>query len=102
MLILRTPQSSIAKFRISRSILTSICGCFCHTDEYFQDSNIVWIENDETQVLNKYLFYFYKIAKWDIAEGGTIQRLYNDNLKKTKIPVPYPDSPDKSLYLGLI
>jgi type I restriction enzyme S subunit len=57
-------------------------------DAYFQDSNIVWIENDESQVLNKYLFYFYQIAKWEIADGGTIQRLYNDNLKKTKISVP--------------
>lgn len=57
-------------------------------DAYFQDSNIVWIENDESKVLNKYLFYFYQIAKWNIAEGGTIQRLYNDNLKKTKIPIP--------------
>ncbi|MFB8619644.1 restriction endonuclease subunit S [Enterococcus faecalis] len=66
-------------------------------DAYFQDSNIVWIENDETQVLNKYLFYFYKVAKWDIAEGGTIQRLYNENLKKTKILIPFPDYPEKSL-----
>ncbi len=31
--------------------------------------------------LIKYLYHFYKIAKWGIAEGGTIQRLY-DNLKK--------------------
>ncbi|HDL5530792.1 TPA: restriction endonuclease subunit S, partial [Mannheimia haemolytica] len=30
----------------------------------------------------------YQIADWNIAEGGTIQRLYNDNLKKLKIPVP--------------
>lgn len=57
-------------------------------DSYFQDSNIVWIENDETQVLNKFLFYIYQMANWNIAEGGTIQRLYNDNLKKLKIPVP--------------
>lgn len=57
-------------------------------DSYFQDSNIVWIDNDESQALNKYLFHFYKIVKWAIAEGGTIQRLYNDNLKKTKIPIP--------------
>ena len=66
-------------------------------DAYFQDSNIVWIENDETQVLNKYLFYSYKIAKWGISQGGTIQRLYNDNLKKTKIPIPYPNDSTKSL-----
>ena len=66
-------------------------------DAYFQDSNIVWIENDESIVLNKYLFHFYKIAKWYIAEGGTIQRLYNDNLKKTNILVPYPNDKEKSL-----
>lgn len=66
-------------------------------DAYFQDSNIVWIENDESQVLNKYLFYCYQIIKWKVAEGGTIQRLYNDNLKKTFIPVPYPDDREKSL-----
>lgn len=57
-------------------------------DAYFQDSNIVWVENEEKDVLNKYLFYLYQIVKWEIAEGGTIQRLYNDNLKKTKIPIP--------------
>lgn len=57
-------------------------------NSYFQDSNIVWIDNDETLVLNKYLYHFYKIAKWGIAEGGTIQRLYNDNLKKVKISIP--------------
>lgn len=66
-------------------------------DAYFQDSNIVWVENDESQILNKYLFYCYQIVKWEIAEGGTIQRLYNDNLKKTKIPTPCPDNPQKSL-----
>ena len=57
-------------------------------NSYFQDSNIVWIDNDETLVLNQYLYHFYKIAKWGIAEGGTIQRLYNDNLKKVKISIP--------------
>lgn len=61
---------------------------FDGADSYFQDSNIVWIENDEKQVLNSYLNHFYKIAKWHTAKGGTISRLYNDNLKKTKIPVP--------------
>lgn len=66
-------------------------------DAYFQDSNIVWIENDERVVLNKFLFYFYKIANWGISEGGTIQRLYNDNLRKLLIPIPYPNDPDKSL-----
>ena len=66
-------------------------------DAYFQDSNIVWIENNESVVLNKFLFYFYQIANWGISEGGTIQRLYNDNLRKLEIPIPYPNDPKKSL-----
>ncbi len=66
-------------------------------DAYFQDSNIVWLENDESKVLNKYLFYFYQIANWNVSDGGVIKRLYNDNIKKTLIPVPYPDDPEKSL-----
>ena len=57
-------------------------------DSYFQDSNIVWISNNENKVLNKYLFYYYKIIKWAVAEGGTIKRLYNDMIRKTTIPVP--------------
>ena len=66
-------------------------------EAYFQDSNIVWIENDQKKVLNKYLFYCYQIAKWNISEGGTILRLYNENLRKTLIPIPYPNNPKKSL-----
>ena len=66
-------------------------------DAFFQDSNIVWIENDESVVLNKFLFYFYKIANWGVSEGGTIQRLYNDNLRKLLIPIPFPNDFKKSL-----
>ena len=56
-------------------------------DAYFQDSNIVWVHNDETKVLNKYLYHYYRIIEWNV-EGGTIKRLYNSNLAKTKIAVP--------------
>ena len=55
---------------------------------YYQDSNIVWIDNDEKQVLNTYLFYFYSLKPWNVSTGGTIARLYNDNLAKAKIKVP--------------
>lgn len=56
-------------------------------DAYFQDSNIVWVHNDEMKVLNKYLHHYYRIIEWNV-EGGTIKRLYNSNLAKTKIAVP--------------
>ncbi|MGI6343516.1 MAG: restriction endonuclease subunit S [Bacillota bacterium] len=55
---------------------------------YFQDSNIVWIDNDERIVLNKYLYYFYPVAEWAVARGGTVARLYNRNIQRTVIPVP--------------
>ena len=54
---------------------------------YFQDSNIIWLENDESQVTNKFLYHLYKITTWQ-TEGGTIKRLYIDNFKRVKIPVP--------------
>lgn len=55
---------------------------------YFQDSNIVWLEHDDTKVINEYLFYCYKTNPWMISTGGTIARLYNENVLKAEIPVP--------------
>ncbi|GAA6959839.1 hypothetical protein VN0234_11590 [Helicobacter pylori] len=54
---------------------------------YFQDSNIVWIDNDETLVKNNFLFYAYSNVKWN-TEHTTILRLYNDNFRNTLIPLP--------------
>ena len=66
---------------IGRSVI------FDGEDAYFQDSNIVWIANDEMFVTNRYLYYFYQKATWK-TDGGTIKRLYNYNLKNTGMPVP--------------
>ena len=55
---------------------------------YYQDSNIVWLDHDETVVMNKYLFYYYQLQPWAVSTGGTIARLYNDNISKTWIAVP--------------
>ena len=57
-------------------------------DAYYQDSNIVWIANDENVVLNRYLYYCYQLQPWNVSTGGTIARLYNDNISKAKIAVP--------------
>ena len=97
------PRSLFDEYRAKYSypkigeILISASGTIGRTvvfdgeDSYFQDSNIVWIENDESVVLNKFLFYFYKIANWGVSEGGTILRLYNDKLRKLLIPIPFPN-----------
>lgn len=55
---------------------------------YFQDSNIVWIDNNEKQILNDYLYRFYEICNWQSTKGATISRLYNDNLRQIEIPFP--------------
>ena len=68
-------------------------------DAYFQDSNIVWVHNDETKVLNKYLYHYYRIIEWNV-EGGTIKRLYNSNLAKTKIAVP--SLPEQELIVNIL
>lgn len=54
---------------------------------YFQDSNIVWIDNEESLVSNEYFQYIYPFIKFKI-EGNTIQRLYNRILLSGQFPCP--------------
>lgn len=54
---------------------------------YFQDSNIVWIDNNETLISNKFLYYVLQIVKYN-TEGGTIQRLYNSILRSAEFICP--------------
>jgi type I restriction enzyme S subunit len=55
---------------------------------YFQDSNIVWIDNNEEIILNKYLYHFYEFCDWNPSKGATIKRLYNNDLRRIKISYP--------------
>lgn len=55
---------------------------------YFQDSNIIWVANNEEFLTNKFLYYIYQTNPWKVADGGTIKRLYNSDLEKIKLPVP--------------
>ena len=60
---------------------------FMGKDEYFQDSNIVWLNHDE-RLTNSFLRCFYSVVKWEGIEGSTIKRLYNDNILNTVISLP--------------
>lgn len=55
---------------------------------YFQDSNIVWIDNDESKVLNGFLLYWYGTSPWKVTQGGTISRLYNSNITEANVIIP--------------
>jgi len=57
-------------------------------DSYFQDSNIVWVANDEAKALNKYLLYYYTTSPWYTTTGGAISRLYNENISNAQILLP--------------
>lgn len=56
-------------------------------DAYYQDSNIVWLDHDET-LSDEYLFQFYSMTSWDNLEGGTVKRLYNGILLDKDIGIP--------------
>nr|WP_297572713.1 restriction endonuclease subunit S [uncultured Peptostreptococcus sp.] len=60
---------------------------FTGRDEYFQDSNIVWLKHD-SRLLDSFLKYVYECIKWNGIEGSTIKRLYNNNILKTEIRLP--------------
>ena len=60
---------------------------FDGSPSYYQDSNIVWLANNEELITNNFLFYVYQIVRYD-SEGGTIQRLYNSIISNTKFYKP--------------
>lgn len=57
---------------------------------YFQDSNIVWIDNDESKVLNPFLLRAIRFVDWSayMTDGSVIPRIYNSGLRNVTIPVP--------------
>ena len=61
---------------------------------YFQDSNIVWIDNNDNLVKNFFLLYCYENTKWN-TEDTTIARLYNENLRNVKIIIPLKKEQEK-------
>ena len=60
---------------------------FTGGNEYFQDSNIVWLKHDKS-IINPFLRHLYSVVKWAGIEGSTIKRLYNDNILKTEVMLP--------------
>ncbi|WP_233714232.1 restriction endonuclease subunit S [Helicobacter trogontum] len=84
------PYPKIGEVLLSASGTIGRAIIYSGEDAYYQDSNIVWIENNEKELLNRFLFYFYQNIRWEnhYSKGGTIARLYNDNLKKIQIPIP--------------
>lgn len=84
---LKYPYPEIGDILISASGSIGRTVEYTGKDEYFQDSNIVWLKHDE-QLNNSFLKQFYVIVKWHGLEGSTIKRLYNKNILNTAISLP--------------
>ena len=55
-------------------------------DEYFQDSNVVWLKTDGS-INKKFLKISYQVIKW-LIEGSTVKHLYNDNILRSELVMP--------------
>ena len=84
---LKYPYPEIGDILISASGSIGRTAVYQGKDEYFQDSNIVWLKHD-SRLSNSFLKQFYTIVKWQGLEGSTIKRLYNKNILETPINVP--------------
>ena len=69
------------------------CIIYNGEDAYYQDSNIVWIDNPKQNITNEFLYFFLKNINWGRLNRTTIVRLYNSDLKNLKIK--YPNSKDE-------
>lgn len=55
---------------------------------YFQDSNLIWIDNDNSIIDNSFLAVAYPRIKWAIS-STTIARIYNETVRQTTTTAPY-------------
>lgn len=54
---------------------------------YFQDSNLIWIDNDNSIIDNSFLAVAYPRVKWAVS-STTIARIYNETVRQTKTSAP--------------
>ena len=57
-------------------------------DAYYQDSNIVWIDNPAQHISNGFLYHLLANVDWRKLNSTTIIRIYNDDLRNLKLSYP--------------
>ena len=55
---------------------------------YYQDSNIVWIDNPSQYIGNGFLYHLLANVDWRKLNSTTIIRIYNDDLRNLKLSYP--------------
>ena len=71
------------------------CIIYNGEESYYQDSNIVWIDNPKEIISNDFLFYLLSRINWSYLNSTTIVRIYNDDLRNLKLYYPKHDEQKK-------
>ena len=64
------------------------CVIYDGKDAYYQDSNIVWIDNPSQYITNEFLYHLLYKVDWRKLNSTTIIRIYNDDLRNLKLNYP--------------
>ena len=75
------------------------CVVYDGEDAYFQDSNIVWIDNPTQYISNGFLFHLLSKVDWRKLNSTTIIRIYNDDLRNLKMSYPRKEEQQKISHL---
>ena len=75
------------------------CIIYNGEDSYYQDSNIVWIDNPNEIISNDFLYHLLSRINWSHLNSTTIVRIYNDDLRNLKLYYPHHDEQKKITHL---
>ncbi len=64
------------------------CLAFDGNDSYYQDSNIVWIDNKSLEISNKFLLILLSNTDWTKLNSTTITRIYGSDLRELSFVFP--------------
>ena len=64
------------------------CVIYDGKDAYYQDSNIVWIDNPSQYIGNGFLYHLLANVDWRKLNSTTIIRIYNNDLRNLKLSYP--------------
>ena len=71
------------------------CIIYNGEDSYYQDSNIVWIDNPDEIITNEFLYHLLRKVNWSKLNSTTIARIYNDDLRNLKFDIPQHEEQKK-------
>jgi len=69
------------------------CLTYNGEEAYYQDSNIVWIDNPSLEIMNELLFYMLSNVNWEKLNSTTITRIYGSDLRN--LIIVFPKTPEE-------